>query len=88
MNNKSQEKFICIYRTPYYSQIVVMKSLLDAHKIPYFIENENFASLGPSDGAINFGVMVQDEYSEDAKRLLKDFIYPETKKKSEGSEGG
>lgn len=83
MNNRSQGKFVCIYRTSYYTQIIVIKSLLDANEIPYFIENENLASLGFSGGAISFGVMVQEEYLKDAEELLKDFIYRGTKKLEE-----
>jgi len=75
MNNKSQGKFVCIYRTSYYAQIMIIKSLLNTNEIPYFIENENFASLGFSGGAISFGVMVQEEYLKDAEELLRDFIY-------------
>ena len=71
-----KEGFICIFRTPYQSEITIIKSLLETNKIPYFIENENFASLQASDGAINFGVMVKSDSVSIAEELLKEFIHP------------
>lgn len=80
MEHKSDGEFICIYRTPSHDQLAIIKSLLDANKIPYTIENENFASLtGVSDGAVNFGIMVKATHSEDAKELLSKIIKPATK---------
>jgi len=81
MENKSDDGFVCIYRTPSHDQLAIIKSLLEANKIPYTIENENFASLtGVADGAVNFGIMVEASYSEDAKELLSKIIKPSPKK--------
>lgn len=81
MDESSKGKFVCIYRTPSKSQIALIKSLLNAEEIPYFIENESFASLyGSMDGAINLGVMVSGEFSEKAKELLSEIIEPKDNK--------
>jgi hypothetical protein len=79
MKQEDKEGFICVYRTPYQSEIVVIKSLLIDSQIPYFIENETFASLGSADGAVNFGIMIQKEFTEEAKELLKDFTFKRQK---------
>lgn len=76
-----KEGYVCIFRTPYQSEIVLIKSLLDANEIPYSIDNEHFASLrGAADGVINFGVMVAESFCEKAKNLLEEFISPKKKK--------
>ena len=77
MEKKPDKNYVCIYRTPSHDQLAIIKSLLEANKIPYTIENENFASLtGVSDGAVNFGIMVKATHSEDAKELLSKIIKP------------
>ncbi len=81
MEHKSESGFVCVYRTPSHDQLAIIKSLLQANKIPYVIDNENFASLsGVADGAVNFGIMVERSYSEDAKELLSKIINPASKK--------
>jgi len=60
------------------SEIAIIKSLLDGNQIPYYIKGENFASLnGLADGLTTMDIMVREDYSEDVKELLKDFIKPE-----------
>lgn len=71
-----EQKMVCIYRTPNMSEIAVIKSLLEDNKIPYFIENEHFALRGSADGAINFGVMVQENQADEVKEFLKEIIEP------------
>jgi len=86
MDKKSSKDYVCIYRTASYDQLAIIKSLLDCNKIPYFIENEHFASLsGVSDGAVNFGIMIKVGYSEDAKKLLSGIIQPKHKTEQYGT---
>ncbi|OGX16282.1 MAG: hypothetical protein A2166_03960 [Omnitrophica WOR_2 bacterium RBG_13_41_10] len=80
MEKKLNKDYVCIYRTPSHDQLAIIKSLLDSNEIPYFIENEHFASLiGVSDGAVNFGIMIKTSYSEEAKELLNEIIQPKDK---------
>jgi hypothetical protein len=77
---KSQEeyKFIKVYTTPKLGEISVIKSILDAQNIPYYIKGENFGTLyGPADGLSSMDIMIREDYSEDVKELLKEFIFPE-----------
>jgi len=79
MEQKSEEKFACIYRTPSYDQLAIIKSLLDANKITYFIENEQFASLaGVSDGAVSFGIMIKASYLEIFIQIIRNKIFMTT----------
>ena len=77
--NKNQFKynFIRVYSTPKQGEIALIKSLLDSNKIPYYIKGENFGTLyGPADGLSTMDIMIREDYSEDVKELLKDFIKP------------
>ena len=77
--NKNQPvyKFIKIFTTPKMGEIAIIKSILDGEKIPYNIKGENFSTLyGPADGLTSVDVMVREDYAEDVKELLKDFINP------------
>ncbi|MFH0827241.1 MAG: DUF2007 domain-containing protein [Candidatus Omnitrophota bacterium] len=72
------QKFVKVHSTPKSGEIAVIKSLLDAQKIPYEIKGEHFAALyGAADGLSSMDVMVREDYSEDAEELLKGFISPE-----------
>jgi hypothetical protein len=74
---KSNYKFIRVFTTPKIGEIVIIKSLLDSDKIPYYIKGENFGTLyGPADGLSSADVMVREDYAEHANKLLKDFINP------------
>jgi len=87
--NKKQPvlKFIKIFTTPNLGEIAIIKSLLDGEKIPYNIKGENFGTLyGPADGLSSVDVMVREDYAEDAKELLKDFINPREGGKYESSQ--
>jgi hypothetical protein len=77
--NKNQPayKLIKIFTTPKIGEIAIIKSILDGEKIPYYIKGENFGTLyGPADGLTSVDVMVREDYAEDAKKLLNDFINP------------
>jgi hypothetical protein len=70
-------RFLRVYTTPSIGEIAVIKSLLDGQKIPYYIKGENFGTLyGPADGLTSVDVMVREDFAEDARELLKDFIKP------------
>ena len=74
---KSNYKFLKVFTTPRMGEIAIIRSILDSEKIPYYIKGENFAYLyGPADGLSSVDVMVRENYAEDAKELLKDFINP------------
>ena len=76
--NQKEYKFIKVYTTPKLGEIAVIRSILDAQNIPYHIKGEHFATLyGQADGLSSMDIMVSEEYSEDAKELLKEFISPE-----------
>lgn len=77
---KSNYKFIKIFTTPNMGEMAVIKSILDNEKMPYFIKGEHFGALyGYADGLGAVEVMVREDYAEDAKELLKDFINPQSK---------
>jgi hypothetical protein len=77
--NQSEYKFVKVYSSPKQGEIALIKSLLDGNKIPYYIKGENFGTLcGPADGLSTMDIMIKEDYSEDAKKLLKDFINPST----------
>lgn len=75
--NQREYKFVKVYSSPKQGEIALIKSLLDGEKIPYYVKGENFATLyGPADGLSTMDIMIQEEYFEDVKELLKDFIIP------------
>jgi len=74
---RSQDKFITVYSTPKQGEVAIIKSILDAQKIPCFVKGENFGTLyGPADGLSSMDIMVREDNFEDAKELLKEFITP------------
>ena len=76
-NNQSDYKFIKIYSTPNHGEIAIIKSILDSQGISYYIKGENFGTLyGAASGLSSMDVMIIEDYSEDAKELLKEFIKP------------
>lgn len=76
--NQKEYKFIKVHSTPKAGEIAVIKSILDAQNIPYQIKGEHFGTLyGAADGLSSMDIMVREDYSEDAKELLKGFISPE-----------
>jgi hypothetical protein len=75
--NKDQSSYIKIYSTPKQGEIAIIKSILDSQGIPYYIKGENFGILyGAANGLSSMDVMIREDYSEDAKELLKEFIKP------------
>jgi hypothetical protein len=77
-------KFVLIYSTLKLGEVAIIKSLLNATGIEYFVTNENFSTIyGPADGATMMDIMVVEDKSEEAKELLKDFISPKKRSDSE-----
>ena len=78
MKKKQKEyKFIKVYSTPKQGEIAIIKSILDSQGISYYIKGENFGILyGAASGLSSMDVMIKEDYSEDAKELLKEFIKP------------
>ncbi len=75
--NQKEYKFIKVYSTPKQGEIAIIKSILDSQGISYYIKGENFGILyGAANGLSSMDVMIREDYSEDAKELLKEFIKP------------
>ncbi len=58
-------------------ELAMLKSVLDAEGINYFVRNEKFGSLeiGPKIELLNKKmIMVQDDQYEKAKELLRDYL--------------
>jgi len=78
--SQKEYKFINVYTSPKLAEIAVIKSILDAQNIPYHIKGENFGTLyGPADGLSSMDILIREDYSEDAKELLKDFLTPKNR---------
>jgi len=78
MDNRNQDhKFVRVHSISRADELGIVKSILDSHKIPYFIKGENFGTLyGPANGLSLMDVMVREDYSPQAKELLIDLITP------------
>lgn len=75
--NQQEYKFIKVFSTPKLSEIAVIKSILEAQNIPYYIKGENFGTLyGPADGLSSMDILVREDFFSEANELLKDFITP------------
>ena len=59
------------------SELVFIKSVLEADEVPFYVQNDNFGSLY-SGAYINYfnakTVMVPEEYYEDAKEIIQSVI--------------
>ena len=56
------------------SELVFLKSMFEASRMPYYVQNENFGSLytGTFMGSLNAKtIMVPDDIFEDAKDLIR-----------------
>lgn len=70
-------KFFKVHSTPKQSEISLIKSLLDNQGIEYYIKGEHFGTLyGPADGLSSMDIMIREDFLQEAKDLLKDFINP------------
>jgi len=60
------------------SELVFLKSVLEADDVPFYVQNENFGSLY-SGAYMNYfnakTIMVPDEYYEDAKEIISSVIH-------------
>lgn len=62
------------------SELAVIRSLLEAADIPYYIRNEYFGSLyiGPAMGSFNSKpIFVHEDYYNEAKEVLSELINEE-----------
>lgn len=69
-------------------ELALIKSILDAEEINYFVRNDKFGSMeiGPQIGSFNTKmIMVQDDQYERARELLADYL-DKTENKVEKSE--
>ena len=69
-------------------ELALLKSILDAESINYFVRNDNFGSMevGPQIDLFNKKmIVVQDNQYESAKELLSDYL-EKTENKIEGPE--
>ncbi len=72
---EKETEFVCVYRTTSLVEIAVIKSLLEAHSIFYYIDNEHFASLrSVPGGVVDLGVNVTKKFEEEARSLIQEFI--------------
>jgi len=58
-------------------ELAMIKSLLDAERVNYFVKNENFGSMevGPQIALFNRRIiMVQDNQLENASTLINDYL--------------
>lgn len=68
--------FVHVFSPRSESEVIVVKSLLEAHDIPVFVHGRHFGSLLPGiqvGGASMQGIMVPEEHAEDALELLAGF---------------
>lgn len=63
--------FQSIYETAREDEIALIKSLLDAEKINYFVENDHFLYRGE---CLPMIVKVEEGQLEKAEEVLKDFL--------------
>jgi hypothetical protein len=59
------------------SELVFIKSVLDADEVPFYVQNDNFGSLYSGAYMSYFNaktVMVPEEYYEDAKQIIQSVI--------------
>ena len=59
------------------SELVFIKSVLEADEVPFYVQNDNFGSLYPGAYMSYFNaktVMVPEEYYEDAKQIIQSVI--------------
>ena len=70
------------------SELVFIKSVLEADEVPFYVQNDNFGSLY-SGAYMNYfnakTIMVPEDYYEDAKEIIKSVVedaeFPEFKDK-------
>lgn len=77
------------------SELVFLKSFLDAEGLPYFVLNDNFGSMYSGVYMNNFNaktIMVPEELYEDAKELIRSVIedakFEDERGADEGGGGG
>lgn len=77
------------------SELVFLKSFLDAEELPYFVLNDNFGSMYSGVYMNNFNaktIMVPEEFYEDAKELIlsviEDAKFEDERDAGEGQAGG
>ena len=76
-NEKSGYDFVKVHSVSKPGELALIKSILEAQEIPFFVKGENFGTLyGPANGLSLMDVMVREDYLEEAEELLKDFINP------------
>jgi len=70
-----EDSVVKVYATPRQDEIALIKSILDAEDIPYFIKGEHFGTMyGPAHFLSSMEVLVPRDRLEDAEELLRDLI--------------
>lgn len=70
-------------------ELAIIRSMLDSAEIPYRVINQYFGSLyiGPAMGSLNSKpVMVPEEYFEEARAVLAEFITADLNRPEENTE--
>ncbi len=70
------------------SELVFIKSVLEADEVPFYVQNDNFGSIYPGAYVNYFNaktIIVPDEYYDEAKEIIKSVIedaeFPENEDK-------
>ena len=64
-------EFEVVFTTTLIDQILLVKSLLEAEQIPYFVQNEYIASIY---ARMPVRFMVSKQYADRVKEILKDIL--------------
>ncbi len=66
--------FVEVYRPGDQQELMLLKALLDAEGVRYYVINENFNSILPVAGVGEMRLMVEQERVRDCLELLKDAL--------------
>ncbi|MBI2313778.1 MAG: DUF2007 domain-containing protein [Betaproteobacteria bacterium] len=66
--------FVEVYRPGDQQELMVLKPLLDARGIRYYVTNENFNSILPVAGVGEMRLMVEQERVQECLDLLRDAL--------------
>lgn len=66
--------FVEVYRPGDQQELMVLKPLLDARGIRYYVTNENFNSILPVAGVGEMRLMVEQERVQECIELLRDAL--------------
>lgn len=83
---KEPHNMVNLYSPSNEMELAIIKSILDAEEVNYFVKNENFGSMevGPQIELFNRKmIMVRDDQHERASELIKDYLNKTVDKEDE-----